>query len=316
MKSMFKGAFSALIVVLALGALTATSAFASGAPIVETKPATAIGGTEATLNGFVNANGAGGTAWFEYGTTTAYGSTTTKTVYEKSQELNVSKVITALKSETYHFRIVSKNTSGTTYGADEVFPVPTEKPDVVLPGGKYTELAFQTTGGGGYLEWGSRKGLECEGSSFTGHFINSKELEGTMRWSACYGQNAKCSNEPGSEKEPHGWIQSETLKGTLGYINKTKKEVGVQLTGKSSEIWAKNVSCPGGKYSLTGSLGGQLDLPVNTKTKAFPLVYTENGDKQTTGELGGQLLWEAGFTDFAFSGNLEGTTNKEMEIQA
>src|SRR5580698_7374010 len=66
MKSIFKGALSALIVVLALSGLTATAALASGSPFVETKSATAVGEAWANLNGIVNPNGAATEYSFEY----------------------------------------------------------------------------------------------------------------------------------------------------------------------------------------------------------------------------------------------------------
>src|SRR5581483_4113556 len=46
-----------------------------GLPNVKTKSATNIASTTAVINGLVKPCGIGGTAWFEYGTTTNYGST-------------------------------------------------------------------------------------------------------------------------------------------------------------------------------------------------------------------------------------------------
>jgi hypothetical protein len=46
------------------------------------------------------------------------------------------------------------------------------------------------------------------------------------------------------------------------------------------------------------------------------MAYTTEKDKQTTGELGGQLLWEEGHTEFGFGGILTEKANKEFEIQA
>jgi hypothetical protein len=309
------------MVVLALSGLTAASALAAGVPIVETKPATSIRGTEATLNGTVNGNGATTKHYFEYGTTISYGSKTfeseSKTVSQTPNEL--------MPSIPYHFRVVATNSYGTSYGADEVFATPAEKPEVVLePGGKYTALKIEASSGGArtYVEWATGKSLECTSSEFKGHFINSKELEGKMKWSECFGGDRyECFNEKEvyEGRYIHSWIQSEELKGTLGYVNKAKKEVGIKLKGASSEIWANNVNCLGSKFPLTGSLGGQMSLPVNTKiptTKAFSIVYTEKADEQVTGELGGQLLWEAGYTKFGIEGSLTAKANKEFEIQA
>jgi hypothetical protein len=322
MKSMFKGAFGALMVVLALCGMTAASALAVGAPTAETKAATGVKETTASLNGVVNPNGVETKDYFEYGPTVSYGSKSREqtTSVEKKPDILVEGLT---RGTIYHFRMVATNADGTSYGTDETFTTAAEKPELVLAAGeKYTHFEFSAPGGSTILQWGAQS-LTCTSSSFYGRFINAKELEGNMRWSECFADpqgRRECFNEKTS-KEGYisSWVQSEELKGTLGYINKAKKEVGLRLAGKSSEIWANNVDCLGSTHPLTGSLGGQLSLPVNTKipvTKAFSMVYTEKESKQTTGELGGQLLWNAGYTEFGIAGSLNGKANKEFEIQA
>jgi RHS repeat-associated protein len=93
------------------------------APIVTTKDASSVGETSATLNGGVNPNGKSITYKFEYGTTTAYGKTTTTKSYPAaSAELPASEVLTGLLAKTlYHFRVSATNASGTAYGADKTF---------------------------------------------------------------------------------------------------------------------------------------------------------------------------------------------------
>jgi hypothetical protein len=319
MKSMFKGALSALVVVLALCGLTAASALAAGAPVVETKAAIGLTETTANLNGVVNPNGAETKDYFEYGPTVSYGSKSREqtTTVEKKPDILVEGLT---RGTTYHFRMVATNSYGTSYGADETFKTAAEKPELVLAvGEKYSHFEFTMKGGSTVLQWGAQKSMECTESSFRGIAINAKEVEGNMRWSACFAATSECYNEHSGEYGSRGWIQSEELKGTLGYINKTKKEVGLRLAGKSSETWAKNVSCPGGVEPLTGSLGGRLGLAVNTKipvTSEFSLIYTENEDKQTTGELGGQLLWPNSNWPFGIQGEQRGSANKPFEIQA
>jgi hypothetical protein len=322
MKSMFKGAFGVLVVVLALSGMTAASALAAGTPVVETKHAIEIKGTEADLTGKVEPNGAETKFYFEYGPTITYG---TKTKEQTTTTLKEPvKLVTGLTTNTtYHFRLVATNSYGTSYGSDEVFATPTEKPELVLAAGeKYSHFEISATGGGTVLQWGAQKSIECTSSAFYGSFINSKELEGNIRWYECFanGRQSECLNEKTSkEGYINSWIQSEKLKGTLGYINKAKKEVGLRFEGKSSEIFANNVKCPGGTEPLTASLGGQLGLAVNAKiptTKEFSIEYKEIEDKQTTGELGGQLLWPNSSWPFGIQGSLKAKANKEFEIQA
>lgn len=94
------------------------------APIITTLAATNILSHSATLQGFVNPAGAGATAWFEYGTTTGYGNTTTPTFIGALPQ-NFNANITGLASGTlYHFRIDATNIAGASLGLDNTFSTP------------------------------------------------------------------------------------------------------------------------------------------------------------------------------------------------
>lgn len=96
---------------------------------VATTAATGIGSNSATLNGTVNPNGASTTVYFQYGTTTAYGSQTPNSVFTGNTVQNVSALISGLAaSTTYHFRLVSKNAGGTAVGSDMSFTTPSPTP--------------------------------------------------------------------------------------------------------------------------------------------------------------------------------------------
>jgi phosphodiesterase/alkaline phosphatase D-like protein len=72
----------------------------------------------------VNANSDSTTVTFEYGVTTAYGTTVTADQSPVTGNTNtaVSKVLTGLASNTtFHYRVVGQNANGTTYGADMTF---------------------------------------------------------------------------------------------------------------------------------------------------------------------------------------------------
>jgi uncharacterized protein (TIGR02145 family) len=93
-------------------------------PTVSTLAATNIVSTGAVLNGTVNANYLSTDVTFEYGTTTSYGHTVTATQgpVTGNSITNVSASITGLTAgETYHFRIIAKNSLGTTNGDDKYF---------------------------------------------------------------------------------------------------------------------------------------------------------------------------------------------------
>jgi phosphodiesterase/alkaline phosphatase D-like protein len=93
-------------------------------PTASTDAATAVTSAGATLNGTVSANNDSTTVTFEYGTTTAYGTTVTadQSPVTGASSTAVSRAITGLTANvTYHYRAVAQNSSGTTYGADMTF---------------------------------------------------------------------------------------------------------------------------------------------------------------------------------------------------
>jgi hypothetical protein len=101
-----------------------------------TSGATNVTDTSATLNGTVNPNGSSTTVYFQYGTTTAYGSQTPNQTFTGSTSQNVSANVSGLSSgTTYHYRIVAMNGGGTIVGNDVTFStaVPTPTPTCPAP---------------------------------------------------------------------------------------------------------------------------------------------------------------------------------------
>jgi hypothetical protein len=103
-----------------------------------TTPATAVTQTGATLNGDVNPNSNRTTYHFEYGTTTAYGSTVPvpdALVGSDSSDHALSASIAGLApNTTYHYRIVATDGIGfTTIGPDVGFTTPPAPPPPTPP---------------------------------------------------------------------------------------------------------------------------------------------------------------------------------------
>ena len=117
-------------------ALSAAAAAAAGEPTVSTGNATAITSTSATVNGTVNPEGQATTYYFEYGTTTSYGSqTATADAGSGTASLAVSAQLASLTPDTtYHYRLVATNPSGTTLGSDVSFKTPKPPVPVVATG--------------------------------------------------------------------------------------------------------------------------------------------------------------------------------------
>lgn len=93
-------------------------------PTVITFAATNINATSSTLNGSVNANYLSTITTFELGTTTSYGSTITASQSPVTgfTNTNVSANVTSLAPcKTYHYRIKTVNSLGTSYGSDLTF---------------------------------------------------------------------------------------------------------------------------------------------------------------------------------------------------
>ena len=90
-------------------------------PSATTTAATSVTTTSAQLNGNMNGNGLVGTVYFQYGTTTSYGSQTPPGDMGPTAG-SVSYVISNLKPNTlYHYQVVASTTAGTTGGGDTTF---------------------------------------------------------------------------------------------------------------------------------------------------------------------------------------------------
>ncbi|MCX6880416.1 MAG: hypothetical protein NTW21_42410 [Verrucomicrobia bacterium] len=130
---------------------------------ITTEAATAVTYDGATLNGTVNPNGVATTAWFEWGTDTSYGNTTSPhtDVGSSSDYADFNAPITGLAATTtYHFRAVANNGTDTVQGPDMVFTTPRHNaiitwsgatganlgdPAEVLKGGTYSEYVDAVT---------------------------------------------------------------------------------------------------------------------------------------------------------------------------
>jgi hypothetical protein len=92
-------------------------------PVVQTGTAQAASTNGVTLTGSVNPNGAAASWYFEYGTTSTYGTkTTAKSTGVSSSATGVSAAIGSLTAgTTYHYRLVASNSGGISYGSDVTF---------------------------------------------------------------------------------------------------------------------------------------------------------------------------------------------------
>ncbi len=101
-----------------------TPAFTGAQPLVTASAVSGVTKTAATLGGTVNANGFATIAQFEYGTTIAYGSSSTATL-SQNNGVTAQPVSAALSNllpgRVYHWRLVAVNANGTSTTADQTF---------------------------------------------------------------------------------------------------------------------------------------------------------------------------------------------------
>lgn len=142
------------------------------APIVTTTAATALLSDGATLNGIVDDGGADTAITFEYGLTTAYGSTAVATpspLPANSGSTVVSAVVSGLAcNTTYHFRATGVNSAGAGYGGDLTFATAACPPlmyvftDSVCQDG----VAFGTPGQCALVAWSPRTAGQALGNIY------------------------------------------------------------------------------------------------------------------------------------------------------
>ena len=112
-----------------------------GPPVVQTNAATNVGVTSATLTGTVDPKGRATTWHFDYGTTTAYGtSTASQSAGSGTGAQAVTVAVSSLTPGTaYHYRLVASSSAGTSTAADVTFSTP---PAVTM-----TQAALRVTAG-------------------------------------------------------------------------------------------------------------------------------------------------------------------------
>src|SRR5687767_1046662 len=116
-----------------------------GPPVLTTDPPT-FAADAADLTGTVDTKGLSTTARWEYGLTTAYGSSTpTRTIAPSAWPMHNNERVAGLTpNTTYHVRLVATNASGTTYGPDQVFRTAPPLP-LVTTGGATSITASSAT---------------------------------------------------------------------------------------------------------------------------------------------------------------------------
>ena len=192
---------SAIGVVSLIASLAfAGDVWAAGAPSATTASATAISVNRATFNGSVNPNGVSTSWYFEYGTTTAYGSKTSPQTIDGASAKGVSATVSNLPGGTgVHFRLVASSSAGMSLGGD---------------------VGFSTTGSAPTVRTLSANSVGTQGARLTGT-VNPNGLP--TSWYFVYGTSTAYGSRTASQSAGSGThtvnvsVAISRLAATTGY---------------------------------------------------------------------------------------------------
>ena len=133
------------LVFLAALALSLVPLAGAASPGVVTGSVSDLSTNSVRLHGTVDPNGEATSWYFEFGTTTAYGTkTATTSAGSGNNPTNVNSQVSGLSHSTFfHYRLVAMNASGTTLGADQTFI--TEGPPAVATGQAQSAISSTAT---------------------------------------------------------------------------------------------------------------------------------------------------------------------------
>jgi hypothetical protein len=284
-RSKCRTALLALVATLAFGALTAASALASGAPTVETKPATGVSATAAALNGVVNPNGAETKYHFDYGVSPFYGKKTAElSAGAGTGNVEVSQAIAALTPNTeYQFRLVATNANGTTNGNNKVFTTAhlVGPPEFVGYSENNATLSNKQAVTIGTTEGGFH--VNCsKGVTGPVTITGPKALTATLTFTGCRlevnGLSFACNSTGAAAEE----IKTGSLEGGLFYSAKAAKEVAIVFNFRNKGVFA-SATCNTSKVEV--KQGPVVPItPINTSTTTHSLSFKVSSGRQSPSE--------------------------------
>ncbi|MDB6019020.1 MAG: putative peptidase [Pedosphaera sp.] len=286
-------------------------------PDAITLPATNVVYNAAVLRGLANPNGLATTAYFQYGTTTNYGSTTTPQASGNGTTVVlVSDSIAALTpGVTYSFRLVASNSLGVVYGTNQTFTAPqftevaTGLPDVF-----YGAVAWGDFDNDGYLDFfmSSLYVSAVFHGSGTGNFTNVGApfvyLPGGSVACADYDNDGDLDILMAGRDG--GYLYNRQAKLYRNNANDTFTDLGLNITGveTASVAWADYDNDGALDFVVTGT---------DVQGAAQAHLYHNDGNDQFSDSgvvlvpVGnGSLVWgdydNDGYQDLLLSGRMQG----------
>jgi hypothetical protein len=278
-------------------------------PAVVTGAASSINQSQATLNGTVNPNGGEvSECKFEFGTTTAYGSSvpcSPSSLGQGESLVAASGAVVELTPNTeYDFRIVAKNVSGETKGSNATFktlaPVGTA-PTVVTSPASPVASASAT--------------LNATVNPNSGEVYECKFEWGTT---TAYGKTAPCSPPPGSGSSPVAVSQAiaELAASTVYHFRIVAVNPGGTSRGNDETFTTLSAAAPAVVTAAASSIGqtlATLNATVNPKEQNVTPCTFEYGTTTSYGSSAPcSSLPGAGTSPVAVSAAVTGLTNKTI----
>jgi hypothetical protein len=167
-------------------------------------------------------------------------------------------------------------------------------------GGETKIKAFKGDGKNFNFEIQGLGGFNCTKSTMGGKVTSLTTLgEMTITLKGCVLLAHPCeSTSP--QAEASGEIVTKPLAGRLGYISKTRDEVGLEIKGESAPYIAE-FNCGELKYRWSGAEIAAVKPPYNVFTKDTVLVFEQSGGVERPDQLEGggvaQLYTEVGSTN-------------------
>jgi hypothetical protein len=134
--------------------------------------------------------------------------------------------------------------------------------------------------------------VECTSGTISGEITAAKTIKNTtIKFVGCKSGELRCPTgvKESGTREPEGQVTTNPLEGTLVYLNKTAKTVGVIFKAQTGTRITKFI-CLADPAEVVGSLAMQIVEPLNTKTTEFKLSSSgsatayenEAGEKKTS----------------------------------
>jgi hypothetical protein len=207
----------------------------SAVPRANAEAASAVSSTAATLNASVNPNGDATTYQFEYGSTTAYGTSApvpAKEIGSGAKAIEINLPVMGLEvNKTYHYRVVAQNSFGAAQSEDETF----------------TTLA-PCKGTGGKCEWKTQSSPDLSHSEYS---LAGVSCAGA---SMCMGVGKDSLAETGNAELWNGtsWVNKLTLGDSVSGVSCSSTSWCMSVGVAKGSVRAFRLKEEGGTWSAEG----------------------------------------------------------------